>query len=61
MRRTTILSGVRLIRDAEVIAPNLHHLAVDPIRVLLSSLLWIDGYFCWPYLIVFCLFLGPGA
>jgi hypothetical protein len=38
---------------------NLHHLAIDPIRVLFSSLLWIDGYFWWPYLIVFCLFLAP--
>ncbi len=38
---------------------NLHHLALDPIRVLFSSLLWIDGYFWWPYLIVFCLFLAP--
>ena len=38
---------------------NLHHLASDPIRVLVSSLLWIDGYAWWPYLLVFCLFLAP--
>jgi hypothetical protein len=38
---------------------NLHHLASDPIRVLLQSLLWIDGRYWWPYLIVFTLFLAP--
>jgi hypothetical protein len=38
---------------------NLHHLAGDPIHVLLSSLLWIDGYYWWPYAIVFCLLLAP--
>ncbi len=38
---------------------NLHHLASDPIRVLLQSLLWIDGKYWWPYLIVFTLFLAP--
>jgi rhomboid family protein len=38
---------------------NLHHLASDPIRVLIQSLLWIDGRYWWPYLIVFTLFLAP--
>lgn len=38
---------------------NLHHLASDPIRVLLESLLWIDGRYWWPYLLVFTLFLAP--
>lgn len=38
---------------------NLHHLAVDPIRVLIGSLLWIDGYHWWPYAVVFSLFLAP--
>jgi hypothetical protein len=38
---------------------NLHHLASDPIRVLIQSLLWIDGKYWWPYLIVFTLFLAP--
>jgi hypothetical protein len=38
---------------------NLHHLATDPIRVLFSSLLWLDGYYWWPYAVVFCLFLAP--
>ena len=31
----------------------------DPIRVLIQSLLWIDGKYWWPYLIVFTLFLAP--
>ena len=38
---------------------NLHHLATDPIRVLVQSLLWIDGKYWWPYLVVFTLFLAP--
>ena len=38
---------------------NLHHLASEPIRVLITSLLWIDGFVWWPYLLVFCLVLAP--
>jgi len=38
---------------------NLHHLASDPIRVLIQSLVWIDGKYWWPYLIAFTLFLAP--
>ena len=38
---------------------NLHHLATDPIRVLIESLLWIDGRYWWPYLVVFTVFLAP--
>jgi hypothetical protein len=38
---------------------NLHHLASDPIRVLITSLLWLDGAAWWPYLVLFCLFLAP--
>jgi hypothetical protein len=38
---------------------NLHHLASDPIRVLIQSLLWIDGHYWRPYLLVFTLFLAP--
>ncbi|AQT82811.1 hypothetical protein B1R94_13605 [Mycolicibacterium litorale] len=38
---------------------NLHHLASDPIRVLITSLLWLDGASWWPYLVVFCLILAP--
>ena len=38
---------------------NLHHLASDPLRVLGTSLLWIDGYRWWPYFVAFCLLLAP--
>ena len=38
---------------------NLHHLADDPIRVLITSLLWLDGAAWWPYLVMFCFFLAP--
>lgn len=38
---------------------NLHHLATDPLEVLVSSLLWIDGKDWSPYLVLFTLFLAP--
>ncbi len=38
---------------------NLHHLASDPVRVLVNSLLWIDGSYWWPYVLIFTLFLAP--
>ena len=38
---------------------NLHHLASDPLRVLFQSLLWIDGSYWWPYLLLFTVFLAP--
>ena len=38
---------------------NLHHLATDPLRVLFSSLIWIDGRYWTPYLVLFTLFLAP--
>ena len=38
---------------------NLHQLATDPLYVLFSSLLWIDGRYWLPYLIFFTVFLGP--
>lgn len=38
---------------------NLHHLATDPVEVLVSSLLWIDGKDLTPYLLLFTLFLAP--
>jgi tRNA(Arg) A34 adenosine deaminase TadA len=38
---------------------NLHHLASDPLRVLVNSLLWIDGTYWWPYVVIFTLFLAP--
>lgn len=38
---------------------NIHHLATDPLQVLFSSLLWIDGRYWTPYLVLFTLFLAP--
>jgi hypothetical protein len=38
---------------------NLHHLGIDPIKVLIESLLWIDGRHWLPYAVVFTLFVAP--
>jgi rhomboid family protein len=38
---------------------NIRHLATDPLEVLFSSLLWIDGRYWTPYLVLFTLFLAP--
>ena len=38
---------------------NIHGLARDPLDVLFSSLLWIDGHTLEPYLLLFTLFLAP--
>jgi tRNA(Arg) A34 adenosine deaminase TadA len=38
---------------------NLHHLASEPLRVLFQSLLWIDGRYWWPYLLLYTVFLAP--
>ncbi len=38
---------------------NIHGLARDPLDVLFSSLLWIDGRNLEPYLLLFSLFLAP--
>ena len=38
---------------------NIHALATDPLGVLFSSLLWIDGNSLEPYLLLFTIFLAP--
>jgi hypothetical protein len=38
---------------------NIHALGTDPLGVLFSSLLWIDGKNLEPYLLLFTLFLAP--
>jgi hypothetical protein len=38
---------------------NIHELGSDPLAVLFSSLLWIDGKSLEPYLLLFTLFLAP--
>ncbi len=38
---------------------NIRHLATDPLQVLFASLLWIDGRYWTPYLVLFTVFLAP--
>jgi hypothetical protein len=38
---------------------NLHHLGTDPIKVLIESLLWIDGRYWLPYAVIFTVFVAP--
>lgn len=38
---------------------SIRHLARDPLEVLINSLLWIDGKYWAPYLVLFSLFLAP--
>lgn len=38
---------------------NIHDLSTDPLDVLFYSLLWIDGRYWTPYLVLFTLFLAP--
>lgn len=55
-----VLPRWHLIRMLRNDSTNLHHLASDPLRVLGTSLLWLDGYrWWWLYLLVFCVFLAP--
>jgi hypothetical protein len=60
---TTLLQHALPLRRLHALlqkeSTNLHHLTTDPIRVLLESLLWIDGRYWWPYLVVFTVFLAP--
>lgn len=53
------LSEHALNRFLQARSTNLHHLAADPLRVLFTSLLWIDGHHWWPYLPVFAIFVAP--
>ncbi|MDT5074143.1 MAG: hypothetical protein QOH82_3463 [Mycobacterium sp.] len=53
------LSARTLRRLLQSTSTNLHHLASDPLRVLFQSLLWIDGRYWWPYLLIFTVFLAP--
>lgn len=53
------LAGRRLNAMLVEQSTNLHHLAADPLEVLVASLLWIDGKDWTPYLVLFTLFLAP--
>jgi hypothetical protein len=48
------LHGVLMHRST-----NIHELGTDPLHVLFSSLLWLDGKNLEPYLLLFTLFLAP--
>jgi Rhomboid-like protein len=60
---TTIIQhqlGRRELHDVLVNnSTNLHELATDPLHALFESLLWIDGRYWTPYLVLFSLFLAP--
>jgi hypothetical protein len=60
---TTIIQhqlGHRELHDVLIHrSTNLHELATDPLKVLSESLLWIDGRYWTPYLVLFTLFLAP--
>lgn len=60
---TTIIQrrlGERQLREFLVhYSTNIRHLATDPLSALFESLLWIDGYYWAPYLILFTVFLAP--
>lgn len=52
--------SARVLRTLlESTSTNLHHLTSDPLRVLVNSLLWIDGSYWWPYVLIFTLILAP--
>jgi len=60
---TTILQHELTRRQLHTVlvhrSTNLHHLASDPLYVLFSSLLWVDGRYWLPYLFLFTAFLAP--
>jgi len=60
---TTIIQHLVARRELHFLlvhdSTNIRHLATDPLEVLSSSLLWIDGRYWTPYLVLFTLFLAP--
>jgi hypothetical protein len=60
---TTIMQRSLSRRDLHHVlihsSTNLHDLATDPLHVLFYSLLWIDGRWWTPYLLLFTLFVAP--
>ena len=60
---TTIIQRVTPRRELHHLlihdSTNLHALATDPLHVLFYSLLWIDGGYWAPFLVLFTLFLAP--
>jgi hypothetical protein len=60
---TTIIQRHLTKREYHVMvldhSTNIRHLLKDPLEVLINSLLWIDGKYWTPYLVLFTLFLAP--
>jgi hypothetical protein len=60
---TTIIADHLTKRELHTVivhdSTNIHELARDPLEVLFNSLLWIDGRYWTPYLVLFSLFLAP--
>lgn len=60
---TTIIQNSLTGRQLHMVllhrSTNIMHLGRDPLEVLFSSLLWIDGRNLEPYLLLFTLFLAP--
>lgn len=60
---TTVIQRVTPRRELHHLlvhdSTNLHALATDPLHVLFYSLLWIDGGYWAPFLVLFTLFLAP--
>ena len=60
---TTIIQRHLTRRQFHVVvldsSTNIHHLAREPLEVLIYSLFWIDGKYWAPYLVLFTLFLAP--
>jgi hypothetical protein len=60
---TTIIARHLTKRQLHVVtmhdSTNIRDLARDPLEVLFNSLLWIDGRYWAPYLVLFTLFLAP--
>jgi hypothetical protein len=60
---TTIIQHLTARRELHHLlvhnSTNIRHLAADPLDVLFSSLLWIDGRYWAPYLLLFTVFLAP--
>ncbi|MET8795947.1 rhomboid-like protein [Nocardia sp. NPDC004568] len=60
---TTIIQHLLPLDDLQRVlgerSTNLRHLESDPVHVLVASLLWVAGYFWFPYLLLFCVFHAP--
>lgn len=54
-----VMSGHAEAHFLQTRSTNVHNLAHDPLRVLWTSLFWLDGAYWLPYLLAFWLLLAP--